>query len=83
MSSRALASRLARIEGSQPSGDLPSVIFGTRSIPDEPTAENVRRWIAEGKAHVGFNGHAIVYDGGERELTIDEWMAKYGPKTQG
>jgi hypothetical protein len=79
MSARLLKNRLARLEQRRPTA-LPRPFFATRPLPEKPTRENIQRWLAGGKAHVAFNGHAIMYNGGERPLTSDEWQAKYAPR---
>jgi hypothetical protein len=78
--SRSLKHRIERLEGHHDRPGTPSVIVATCPIPDDehpPSTETIERWLADGRAHVAFKGHTVLYDGGRGKLTIDEWKAQY------
>jgi hypothetical protein len=71
-------SRLDRLEASQAGTGTPSLILSSCPIPDEmPSAAMIEQWIEDGFAHVAFKGRAVFHDGGEGQLTEDQWQLRY------
>ena len=76
--------RLTRLETNASDVDqLPQALLATTPIPggaDNVTDDQVRRWLRDGEAHIGFAGATVIYDGGEIEMTGQEWLDAYQPE---
>ncbi len=70
----ALKRRIELIERGYDRPGIPGVVIATLPLPCAPTAELIEQWLADGVAHIAFRGHAVMYDGGERDLSVDEWV---------
>ncbi|MEY9592276.1 hypothetical protein ABIA06_004567 [Bradyrhizobium yuanmingense] len=74
-----LKSRVVRLESVLRAAAFPSVVFSSVYLEAEPTLDELKALIAEGKAEIGAGDHCIYHHGGERELTCEEWMAQFAP----
>lgn len=75
---RALQQRIARPEKIRTRKERPTALVGLCPLPEEdPSDATIDQWLASGAAHIGFGGHAVIYDGGRGKLTLDEWQAKF------
>lgn len=72
-----LMSRIARLEDVLQPAAFPRIVFSSVYMETEPTLDELKALIAEGKAEIGAGGHCIYHHGGERELTCEEWMARF------
>jgi hypothetical protein len=82
--SRSLRQRIERLEGDRGNRGTPSVVVAICPIPatDLPLRlETIDRWLADGVAHIAFGGHAVLYDAGQRPLTVSEWQGKFASTT--
>jgi hypothetical protein len=74
----AFRSRVERLEASRAGSETPNLILSSCPMPDDaPTADAVERWLADGVAHVAFNGRAILYDGGIGSVDEEQWRLRY------
>ncbi|MHC4040625.1 hypothetical protein [Bradyrhizobium sp. 23AC] len=74
-----LKSRVVRLESVLQAAAFPSVVFSSVYLETEPTLDELKALIAEGKAEIGAGSHCIYHHGDERELTCEEWMAQFAP----